>query len=179
MLQYDRLCWVFAKSAIHLEFCKCYQWLSLFLRCQGPSIFPNPCVCTRIGGTPKMLLSMSCCLWVKCSLVGTFAMHDARTRPSRKQQNTEKKTLSPNHSGTIETAIGWQRYQAWRTQSYSKQRQQQQQQQWESLRNMGTFRFKALSVCITVEMLPGGFWTLSQVTSHTQLSRPITLGHYT
>ena len=48
---------------------------------------------------------------------------------------------------------------------------------------MGTFRFGAISVHKRKEIPPpifgGGFTTLYQVTSQTQLSRPITLGHYT
>ena len=59
-------------------------------------------------------------------------------------------------------------------------------QQLRSLRVMGTFLFGAMSVYKREQPLPtiigGGLCTLSQVTfvwSHTQLSRPITLGHYT
>ena len=48
---------------------------------------------------------------------------------------------------------------------------------------MGTFRFRAISVYKRKEIPPpicwGGFSKLYQVTSQTQLSRPITLGRYT
>ena len=48
---------------------------------------------------------------------------------------------------------------------------------------MGTFRFGAICVYKRKEIPPpifgGGFSKLYQVTSQTQLSRPITLGHYT
>ena len=48
---------------------------------------------------------------------------------------------------------------------------------------MGTFRFGARCVYKRKEIPPqffgGGFSKLYQVTSQTQLSRPITLGHYT
>ena len=58
-----------------------------------------------------------------------------------------------------------------------------QQQQQQSLCIIATLRFRAIGVYKRKEIPPqffgGGFSKLYQVTSQTQLSRPITLGHYT
>ena len=58
------------------------------------------------------------------------------------------------------------------------------QQQQQSLCIIATLRFRAIGVYKRKEIPPpiflgGGFSELNQVTSQTQLSRPITLGHYT
>ena len=59
----------------------------------------------------------------------------------------------------------------------------EEEEQQQSLCIIATLRFRAIGVYKRKEIPPpiwgGCFWKLYEVTSQTQLSRPITLGHFT